>query len=164
MPTPTTLPTRTSTGQPTTTLPTETPRPPQPADGREDANGYPGAEMGELIMNGDTYPLYLGVNAKDGSLLLPSFNKGAALYQKTVWIHRLWNTGWLDLKVGDTIYFENVVGIERAYNIVGKTFIDYGVYPKTETYGEIFQYIATCYSNNQGQWVGVELFKLALDE
>jgi hypothetical protein len=164
--------TPTSTGTPPPVIPTqtvppgptETPKPPQPADGREDANGYPGAEMGELIMDGDIYPLYLGVNAEDGSLLLPSFNKGAALYLKTVWVHRQWNSGWLDLKVGDTVWFYNAVGIGHPYKITGKTYIDYGVYPKTQTYGEVFQYIATCYSNNQGQWVGVELFKLLLDE
>lgn len=177
-PTPTTDP-RTPTGTPTETQmptktptpfitltpdPTETPKPPQPADGKEDAGGYPGAEMGNLVMGGDIYPLYLGVNAKDGSLLLPSYNKGAALYLKTIWVHRMWSTGWLDLEVGDTIYFENIVGMGRTYTIVEKTRIDYGVYPKTETFGNVFQYIATCYSNDQGEWVGVELFKLKPDD
>jgi hypothetical protein len=143
-----------------TPTPTETPKPPQPADGSEDANSYPGASIGDLSMSGELYPLYLGVNAEDGSLLLPSFNKGAALYLNTIWVHRAWNTGWLALDVGDTIYFENLSGTSRVYTITGKTYIDYGIYPNTETYGNTIQYIATCYSNNQGEWIGVELFKL----
>jgi len=128
--------------------------------GADDNSAYPSAEMGVLTINGVDYKLWLGTNAPDGSLLLPSTEKGAALYLKTIWIHRLWHSGWVTLDVGDIITFTGVGGNIAQFKVVGKTYIDYGIYPKTETYWNIFQYIATCYSNSEGQWIGVELFKL----
>jgi len=139
--------------------PTNTPFPPVPADANDQV-AYPGAEMGALTISGVDYKLWLGTNADDGSLLLPSSKKGAALYLKTIWIHRAWRSGWVTLDIGDTIKFTSVVGIVKEFEVIGKVYIDYGIYPKTETYGNVFQYIATCYSNDQGQWIGVELFKL----
>jgi hypothetical protein len=171
-PTPTatgTQPTATETPMPTKTPfitltpdPTETPYPPIP-DEADEASGYPGVEMGTLTINGVEYKLWLGTNAEDGSLLLPSNEKGAALYLKTIWMHRAWRSGWVQIRTGDIIEFRKVDafgGFIGRYKVVDVTQIDYGIYPKTDSFGEVFQYIATCYSNNDGQWIGVELFKI----
>jgi hypothetical protein len=144
--------------------PTMTPLPPKPADGSEEITAYPGEEMGTLTIDGDEFALYLGTKANDGTLLLPSYNKGAALYQKVIWIHRAWNTGWIDITYGDVITFTDIIGIKSTYKVVGTAFLAYGVYPKTDTYGNVFQYLATCYSDDKGEWVGVELFKLLQQE
>jgi hypothetical protein len=148
-------PTATSTQPlPTSTLPapTETPRPPAPADASAPVT-YPGEPIGELIAGGYTYELYQGVNAQDGTLLLPSYHKGAALYQGVIWVHRLWATGWLELKTDDVIMIKG-----QMYKVTGFDYINYGVYPKT--HGSGIQFIATCYSDDNGNWQGVQLYKL----
>jgi hypothetical protein len=106
-----------------------------------------------MVIDGLIFDLYQGVNASDGSLMLPSFNKGAALYQNVVWVHRLWNVGWLSIEVGDVITINDV-----SYKVTDTKYIEYGVYPE-DSAG--IQYIATCYSA-EGKWVGVQLYKVEL--
>jgi hypothetical protein len=139
---------------------TETPYPPKPAEANIMAKPYPGTKMGQLVMGGENYNLYLGRNAEDGSLLLPEAEKGAALYLHTIWVHRAWNSGWLDIRVGDTIYFYSAEGNKEVYEVISTKIIDYGIYPKVNNKGDKFQYIATCYSSDNKMWTDVMLFYL----
>jgi hypothetical protein len=82
--------------------------------------------------------------------MLPSY-KGAALYQGTVWVHRLWPNVWINIKVGDSVYIQN-----NEYIVLSRTFIEYGKYPPA---ADNIKYIATCYSE-AGKWAGVELYEL----
>lgn len=143
-----------------TPTPTETPYPPKPAESNITAKPYPGVEMGKLVMGGENYNLYLGSNAEDGSLLLPESERGGALYLHTIWVHRTWNSGWLDIRVGDTVHFYNSEGKEEIYKVIKTSIIDYGIYPKSNSKGDKFQYIATCYSSDNKMWTDVMLFHL----
>jgi hypothetical protein len=143
------MPTSTST----LPSPTDTPKPPEPANA-DDHVLYPGRSIGRMIAGGFTFDLYQGVNAPDGSLLLPSYNKSAALYNNVLWVHRIWADGWLDIAVGDEVMING-----QLYIIVRDSYIDYGIYPKTLKFGGV-QYIASCYSDDAGKWVGVELYRL----
>jgi hypothetical protein len=154
---PTNTPTFTSTTVPTftsTPLPkvTETPYPPKPAvaDGM---SNYPGERMGMLRIGNSDYELYRGVKADDGSLLLPSYHRGAAYYQGVLWMHRSWHSGWVNLQVGSVVIING-----NSYKVVGIHNIAYGVYPKVINSG--FQYIATCYADISGKWSGVQLYKV----
>jgi hypothetical protein len=148
--TPTIPPTLVPTFTPTS--PTNTPFPPK-ASIASDNVVYTGQYLGDMVIDGLIFDLYQGVNASDGSLMLPSFNKGAALYQNVVWVHRLWRVGWLNIKVGDVITIN-----DASYKVTETKYIEYGVYPK-DSAG--IQYIATCYSA-EGKWVGVQLYKVEL--
>lgn len=139
---------------------TETPYPPKPAEANIRAKPYPGVKMGTLVMGKENYNLYLGTNAEDGSLLLPELEKGAALYLNTIWVHRSWNSGWLDIRVGDTIYFYSAEGNKELYKVISTKIIDYGIYPEVISGGDKFQYIATCYSSDNKMWTDVMLFHL----
>jgi hypothetical protein len=107
--------------------------------------------LGTIIVGDLHFYLYQGVNASDGSLMLPSYNKGAALYQSVIWVHRLWKSGRLNINIGDTVLIE-----DQSYKVVGMSFIEYGIYPKLTSR---IQYIATCYSE-AGEWVGVQLYEI----
>lgn len=158
--TPTDEPTSTPTDDPTFTAtvnptPTETPRPPVPAEANT-MTEYKGKLLGTIYMDGNSYELYQGVNAPNGTLALPSNKRGAALFDNTIWVHRAWNSGWLNLKVGDTvIVLQN--GKFNSYKIVISEPIPYGYYPKDNNL-----HIATCMSTNGVNWTNVELFTLQL--
>jgi len=159
---PTSTPTITATNTPTLiptftpTSPTNTPFPPKAANASDNVV-YPGDELGTLYIGENNYKLYKGVNASDGSLLLPSAVRGAALYNGTIWIHRQWNIGWLDIKPGNFIYIDYIYEGSQAYFIGNKARMDYGTYPPSSP--EI-KYLATCYKDSNGKWAGIELFLL----
>jgi hypothetical protein len=161
MPTPTNTPTQTSTAIPATA--TRTPFPPIPAVATEiQSSFYPGENLGNITMGGTTYQLFLGMNASDGSLLLPSNILGAAFYQNTIWVHRLWRIGYLNINQGDLIAISTAEGEVRTYEVMSSTYIKYGIYPQSLSTDEPYQYIATCYSDDRGEWIGVQLYKLNL--
>lgn len=152
-PRPTLVPTLTPTNP---TSPTNTPFPPKAANASDNVV-YPGDELGTLYIGENNYKLYKGVNASDGSLLLPSAVRGAALYDGTIWIHRLWNIGWLDIKPNTNIYIDYIYEGSQAYFVENSAQMEYGNYPPSSP--EI-KYLATCYKDNNGNWAGVEVFQL----
>jgi hypothetical protein len=160
-PTVTIIPSLTAT--PVIATDTSTPYPPQPAVANYyQTSLYPGEHLGAISIGNTTYQLYGGVNAPDGSLMLPSNILGAAFYKNAIWIHRLWKIGYLSIYKGDFIVISIDGGQDLTYKVVESTFIDYGKYPKSINPNEPYQYIATCYANNNGEWIGVELFKIKL--
>jgi hypothetical protein len=161
MPTITIIPTQTSTPVPVTA--TKTPFPPYPAIATDiQSSSYPGENLGKITIGGNTYQLFSGVSASDGSLMLPSNVRGAAFYQNTIWLHRLWRIGYLKINKGDMIAISTAGGEERTYNVTDSTYMAYGIYPESYLTDEPYQYIATCYSSDSGEWIGVELYKLTL--
>jgi hypothetical protein len=136
-----------------TPAPTETPRPPVPAVAYN-AREYISEFLGKMIVNHETFNIYQGINAPDGSLMLPSNIKGAALYNNVIWVHRLWSSGWLDIRLGSVVKIN-----DTRYIVSNISFIDYGIYPKT--IGSGIKYIATCYQED-GRWSGVMLYQLTL--
>jgi hypothetical protein len=160
-PTVTNIPTKTAT--PVRVTATSTPYPPRPAVAYDfQSSFYPGEYLGAIIIGNNAYQLYNGVNAPDGSLLLPSNILGAAFYKNTIWIHRLWKIGYLNINKGDSIVVSIAGGQDRTYKVIDSTYIDYGIYPDSNLADEPYQYIATCYSDNSGEWIGVELYKIKL--
>jgi hypothetical protein len=105
------------------------------------------------------YQLYLGVNAPDGSLMLPNIERSAAVYQNTIWVHRIWEDDWLRVRAGDTITITMPNDKAHTYKVVNSIYIAYGVYPEADRRGSPYQYIASCYSDSQG-WKGVILYQL----
>jgi hypothetical protein len=161
LPTVTNIPTQTPT--PGLVTATSTPFPPHPAVANDNQTRvYPGDNLGAITIGGGTYQLFNGVNASDGSLMLPSNILGAAFYQNTIWIHRLWRTGYITINKGDMIVISTDNGEDRTYKVIDSTYINYGIYPPSGHTDEPYQYIATCYSNNDGEWIGVELYKIKL--
>lgn len=155
---PTATQTPSSTLSPTVTpLPTqtETPRPPVPAVAFSSRN-YQGASLGTIFMDGHSYKLFQGINAPDGTLALPSTERGAALYNNVIWVHRAWNTGWLNLEVGD-IVMVTIDDSSETYKVVKVSELPYGVYPEGNEFS-----IATCMSNDGQNWTNVQLFTLQL--
>lgn len=152
---PTDTPTMTPTSSPTPTgvEPTATPRPPVPAEANM-PNEYDSKLLGTIYMDGKSYELYQGINAPDGTLALPTTRRGAALFNNTIWVHRVWNSGWLNLKVGDTVMIFRD-GKFSNYKIVISEHIPYGYYPTDSNL-----HIATCMSTNGMNWTNVELFTL----
>jgi hypothetical protein len=160
-PTVTNIPTQTSI--PVLVTATSTPYPPQPAVANDiQTSTYPGESLGAITIGGNAYQLYSGVNASDGSLMLPSNIRGAAFYNNTIWIHRLWRIGFLSINKGNDIVISTAGGNDRTYKVIDSTYIEYGIYPKSNLTDDPYQYIATCYSNNSGEWIGVELYKIKL--
>lgn len=163
--TPTLTPTATSTNVPTQTPvpsdtptptleePTSTPRPPIPAMANNSLD-YKGKMLGTVFMDGNSYTLFQGINAIDGTLSLPSTKRGAALYNNTIWVHRAWNSGWINLEIGDMIVvlMNNKISY---YRISESNNLPYGIYPDDNN-----MYIATCMSTNGQTWTNVELFTL----
>jgi hypothetical protein len=163
VPTNTPLPTSTPTIQPTNTaIPptptyapvpaTSTPFPPKAAAAGSLAE-YPGKFLGTLVIGLDTFQMYQGINAADGSLMLPSHHKGAALYQGTVWVHRMWGTGWVTININDLIVIQS-----KTYRVTSTSHLDYGKYPVSSSN---IRYLASCYSDTGG-WLGTQLYKLEL--
>ena len=156
-PTPTETPTKTPTETPVIT-PTETPKPPKPAD----ANDSKAAQLGDPIavvhMDDRDFELYKGVAGLDGVLALPTKSKGASLYQGTIWVHRLWNSGWLHINKGDVITITETDGAVITYQVEEAVQVPYGTY--MSSVGK-YSYIATCYSGDQG-WAGVIFYRLKL--
>jgi hypothetical protein len=159
---PTSTPTATATlvyTPPPQYVPTNTPYPPKPAVAGNDVAVQLSDYIGLLAIGNDSFGLYKGVNAPDGSLYLPSMTHDAALYHSTIWVHRLWNEGWLRIPLGTFVHIE-YKDRTTTYTVSGIEFISYGIYP--ETAGSGIQYIATCYRDNSGEWAGVELYQLEL--
>lgn len=146
-------PTSTGTATETPVMPTSTPKPPIPAEANSSGE-YKGKLIGSVFMDGNSYELYSGVNAPNGTLALPSSKRGAVLYENTIWVHRAWNSGWLNLKVGDMIIVLQDSKFSY-YKIVISENIPYGYYPSDSNL-----HIATCMSTNGIDWTNVELFTL----
>ena len=112
-------------------------------------------EMGKLLGTMQigmwNFEVFSGMNAPDGSLALPEKVKGASLYQNTLWVHRLWKSGWLNIEVGSTLRI-----FDNYYAITDVEYIPYGVYPE-DSYG--IKYLASCYMVD-GNWAGVALYTL----
>lgn len=162
--TPTDEPTSTPTNEPTfittvnpTSTPTltETPRPPVPAEANS-LNEYKGKLLGTVFMDGNSYELYQGVNAPNGTLALPSNKRGAALFDNTIWVHRAWNSGWLNLNIGDIVIVLRDSKF-TYYKITNSEYLPYGIYPPADNF-----YIATCMSTDGVSWTNVQLFTLSL--
>lgn len=150
-PTNTVDPTETSTVVPTVTpinTLTATPKPPSPAYVIDEVD-FTGDYLGTAVIDGVHFILYSGMSDANGTLLLPSTTYGASVYQNTMWVHRLWKTGWLHIEVGDTVIINNY-----TFVVVRRVFLPYGVYPDGNEYK-----IATCYSDANG-WAGVEVYYL----
>jgi hypothetical protein len=107
-------------------------------------------------MDNHIFKLYLGVNAHDGSLALPSAERGVAQYNNVFWVHRAWNSGWLNLKVDDSIVVTTESTI-NYYKVAGISELPYGVYPSHRGF-----YIATCMSTDGKDWTNIQLFELKL--
>jgi len=142
-----------------TTSPTEettaTPRPPAPAlsDSRV---GYSGKLLGTMFVDNTLYKLYQGVNAPNGALALPTIERGGAIYLNTIWVHRAWNTGWLNIKNGDTIVItlgDNIY----TYTVMDSSYQKYGTYLYNSNL-----YVASCYSGDNKEWTGVQFYRLEL--
>jgi len=153
--TPTIVPTNTPTNTPTETMTitndprTSTPFPPIPAVADSNIN-YSGKYIGDMTIGNILFPLYKGINEEDGSLMLPSFNRGAALYNNVIWVHREWKTGDVDLRVDSVVTVLNT-----RYIVTNVEYLPYGIYPRNNGF-----YIATCYKDSSGDWSGVALYKL----
>jgi hypothetical protein len=154
-------PTKTSTAIPTktpvkTVNPSDTPFAPNPALAEEDSD-YPGQYVGKLRIDGGDYNIYNGVNSTDGSLLLPSGVRGGAWYENVIWIHRMWKEGWLEINNGSIVHI-SMGEWEYVYEVSNVS---------TESYGQYFTdrnkfYIASCYSDDLGNWAGIQLYELTL--
>jgi hypothetical protein len=148
---PTMPPTPTSTDGPT-----ETPKPPVAAVALPIKNiDYPSKIVGTMHVNNNSYVIYFGVNAQDGTLLLPTKIKGGALYNNQIWLHRAWNSGWFNLKVGDTLSITFVDGKSELYKVTDSSYEAYGKY-----FNDGKLHIITCYGLTT--WEGVEVFDLEL--
>ncbi len=133
---------------------TNTPMPPVPGVGGNN-QAYPGILLGSLKVDGRSFELYQGVNAEDGTLLLPSAVRGGALYNNGIWIHRAWNSGWLVLNLGSNVEVTLVDGTVFNYTVTEIAIQGYNIYPKTDKL-----YIASCFSNGNGNWIGVLVYTL----
>jgi hypothetical protein len=142
-----------------TYIPTSTPYPPMPAAAGNDVTVWNSDYIGLLAVGSNSFGLYKGVNAPDGSLYLPSTTHDAALYNGTIWVHRLWKEGWLDIPLGTIVHIQYKDRV-MTYAVSDIGFISYGIYPQTT--GSGVQYIATCYRNSSGEWAGVELYRIEL--
>jgi hypothetical protein len=129
---------------------TETPYPPKASNANFIKKSYPGRYIGILTIGEDSFKLFKGIKATDGSLMLPTNVKGAALYNNVIWVHRLWKSGLININLGTNV---NING--SNYFVSDISYMDYGIYPDTNW----VKYIATCYEEN-GKWQGVVLYKL----
>lgn len=154
-PGPTSTPTQPDpTITPTPFDPTATPKPPVPAVG-DNSEAYPSELLGSFSVDGRSFYLYQGVNAEDGSLDLPSAVRGGALYNNGIWVHREWNSGWLVIDLNSTVQISLNDGSLSTYTISEIYTQPYGSYPQTNNL-----YIASCYSDAYGNWVGVMIYIL----
>lgn len=151
--TPTVPPPPTATPPP---QPTETPKPPKPGDAND--KYYPGTPIGSVQIGTRTFLLYNGVGASDGTLLLPNKILGAVVYNRIIWVHRSWYSGWLYISTGDKIVLKSSDGSVHIYRVISDEKKPYGVYFDTP---HKIGYIATCFKVN-GEWAGIELYGLKL--
>lgn len=133
--------------------PTNTPFPPK-ADIAKGLVAYSGDSLGKMVLGKMSFDLFKGVKAEDGSLMLPTFNKGAALYNNVIWVHREWRSGSVNMNTGSVVSI-----LEEKYIVTEVTYLPYGVYPEDNGL-----YIATCYRDNLGDWAGVALYKLVKEK
>ena len=156
---PSPTPTKTSTSGPTPTA-TRTPLPPQPAWVYSIAD-YPGKLIGTMRIEDKLYSVFAGSDFdNDATLDLPA--SGGAYYQGVVYMHRIQEDAadWLHVNIGDSILF--VTG-DRVfeYVVINDQYIEYGVYPEESQNGVTF--IASCFSDRDGRWAGIELYELQLE-
>ncbi|OGM16424.1 hypothetical protein A2V55_01100 [Candidatus Woesebacteria bacterium RBG_19FT_COMBO_37_29] len=155
---PSPTPTLTSTVGPSPTA-TRTPLPPQPAWVYRSVE-YPGKLIGTMSIEGRLYNVFTGSDFDgDATLDLPS--SGGAYYQGVVYMHRIQEGAfdWLHINIGDSIMFVQGDRVFK-YIVINDEYIDYGVYPEDSQSGVTF--IATCFSDRDGQWAGIELYELQL--
>ena len=134
----------------------ETPKPPQPA-GDNMRIAYPNEAVGTMYANGTSYLVYNGVSAPDGTLLLPSKDRGGALYNNQIWIHRAWNSGWFKLAKDEVVGINYTDGTTYYYQVTGSTKQPYGKY-----FNDGIFHIVSCYGANPEGWDGVEVYNLKL--
>jgi hypothetical protein len=139
--------------------PTSTPKPPDAGVASDiSASPYPSDLLWKMTIDSKVYDIYAGVNASDGTLMLPTKFYGGAFYNNVTWMHRLWRGGYINLDIGDTITITDEHGYTSKFVVTDISFMEYGVYPKTLKSND-YKYVATCYSNGE-KFIGVELFKL----
>jgi hypothetical protein len=114
---------------------------------------YPGVVLGNLSIDTKSYVLFSAVKDSDGSLMLPTTVMGGALYNNTIWIHRLWRSGWLNIEKGDLIVYTSNYGHTYYYKVMDSVEKEYG------NYMDGGFYIATCYQID-GEWAGVVFYRL----
>jgi hypothetical protein len=136
--------------------PTETPKPPKPGDAND--TYYPGTPIGSVKIGQRDFLLYNGIGASDGTLQLPDKILGAVVYDRTIWVHRSWHSGWLYIGIGDKIVTTFSNGTVYTYEVASDMEKPYGVYFDTP---HKIGYVATCYKEN-GEWAGIELYGLKL--
>jgi hypothetical protein len=137
----------------------DTPYPPYPANAYSINQNYPGKFIATMNIDGNAYRLYFGVRGNNGMLLLPGREKtrGAALYMHTIWMHRLWNEGWLQISKSSVISIVYPSGKVNIYIVSGETEKPYGRYYEPNSGYQI----ASCYSDN-GKWEGIMFYQLQL--
>jgi hypothetical protein len=155
-PTVTPTPTKTPTVTPTDPPKTETPKPPQPAVA-DTTEVYPTEPIGIMYANGTTYLVYSAVGSPDGVLLLPTVEKGGALFNNQIWIHRTWNTGWFKLEDNEIVKIVYYDGTTYIYQLTGSTRLPYGQYPTDDEF-----HIISCYGAEPGTWNGVQVYDFKL--
>jgi hypothetical protein len=89
--------------------------------------------------------------------LLPTGEKGGALYNNQIWIHRTWNTGWFKLTEGEIVKIVYYDGITYTYQLTGSTRLPYGEYPVDGLF-----HIVSCYGAEPGTWNGVQIYDFKL--
>ena len=125
-----------------------------------DIAGYPGKIVGILQIEDQLYNVFSGADFDNDAILdLPP--AGGAFYQGTVYMHRIQENAsdWLHVNTGDNvIYFAG--GRIFVYTVTDDQYIDYGIYPEVSQNG--LTYIASCFSDRNGEWAGIELYRLQL--
>jgi hypothetical protein len=110
-----------------------------------------------MYANGTSYLVYPAVGSPDGVLLLPTAEKGGALYNNQIWIHRTWNTGWFKLADKEIVKIVYYDGTTYTYQLTGNTRLPYGQYPTDNLF-----HIISCYGENPGKWDGVQVYDFNL--
>jgi hypothetical protein len=118
---------------------------------------YPNEAVGTMYANGTSYLVYNGVSAPDGTLLLPSKDRGGALYNNQIWIHRAWNSGWFKLAKDEVVGINYTDGTTYYYQVTGSTKQPYGKY-----FNDGIFHVVSCYGANPDGWDGVEVYNLKL--
>ncbi|OGG04414.1 hypothetical protein A2Z33_05440 [Candidatus Gottesmanbacteria bacterium RBG_16_52_11] len=123
---------------------------------------YEGALLGVMLINDREYKVFKGGDYNGDSVLdLPGDDtddhRGGAWYDGTVYLHRMWKAGWLELRDGMQLKLTLRNGAVYTYSLVNQQQLGYGVYPVSATG---IANIASCYSLNDGTWGGIELYSL----
>jgi hypothetical protein len=144
-------PTNTPTSTKTKETKTPTPLPPFAAIG--DGETYPTYIIGWITIGNETLGIYTA-SQKYGYLYLATDD--AVFYHNGIWIHRILRGKWLTISVGDIIQ----LGISD-YIVISQEKIPYGQYPSSS---KNYLFIATCHSNEDGIWGGIEVSWIKMKE